>query len=458
MKYKSLLLILSTLILLLLAGCSGECKKDSDCSKPHFTGTCLNKQCQFKPIPNEIGNGICEAGENKCNAPADCGICQGSNGLYLKYSCINNKCVDSVPLDMIKPVYLSSDAKVAGIAFKITSDFNQPFNLKKDFFKLKFSLMNLPSTVQDVTLKRIELTGITNDRRKISLHDKILNRPLLFELDVEQDLILSLNTAEVSGELANLALMVYLDYYIISSGKRTLKQGSFPVRYSGLNRFIWVLPEAEYSCPDSCDDNNPGTEDICNKETNFFCIHKPIPNVCGNYICEPGENKCSCEADCGSCAGAAGNYMTYSCIENKCLAGLRSGFDQEKKSFFDDRDLSYFHLQNNFDFNNPFNIKEDFFKLNFALYDKNLEISQIKIIDVRLFEGTAEIAHTFANVALSNIGDSASVSIRIPEIAGVEDSKTLNLAVWYEYTRGDQTTKNNFRKSLGKITLINPGR
>jgi hypothetical protein len=457
MKYKSFLLILTIVILLLLTGCGGECKKDIDCKKPHFTARCLNKQCQFTPIPNQIGNEICEKGENKCTAPADCGICQGSNGLYLKYQCINDNCVDSVPLDMIKPVYLSSDAKVAGIEFKVTSDFNQPFNLKKDLFKLKFSLMNLPSTIEDVTLKRIELTGITNDRRKISLHDGILNRPLLFELDVEEDLILSLNTADISGDLINLELMVYFDYYVVSSGRRTLKQGSFPIRYSGLQKFTWVLPEAEYSCPESCDDNNKGTEDVCSKETGFFCQHNPIANVCGNFLCESSENKCSCEEDCGSCAGAAGNYMTYACVENDCLANLRQGFTQEKKSIFDDRSMAHFHLQNNFEFNSPFNIKEDSVKLTLTLYDKSVEVSQIRFTDIRLFEGTDELAHTFANIAMSSVGDSASASVSVPEISGVEDSKTLNLAVWYEYERGGQTTKNDFRKPLGKITLISPG-
>ncbi|MBD3361483.1 hypothetical protein GF358_01695 [Candidatus Woesearchaeota archaeon] len=457
MRFKSLSLIIFIVILLLLAGCGGECKVDADCQKSHFTGKCVNKKCVFTPIPNEIGNGICEQGENKCNAPADCGICRGSNGLYLKYQCINNKCVDAVPLEKIKPVYLSSDSRVSGIEIKTTSDFNQPFNFKKDLFNLKFSLMSLPNTIEDVMIKRIELTGITADRRKVTLFDAPVNRPLRLELDVEEDLILDLNTAENSGELNNLKLNMYIDYYVVSSGKRSLKSSSFPVRFSGLNKFVWVMPESEYSCPESCDDDNPGTEDFCSEATDFFCVHKPIAGQCGNFICEPGENKCTCEVDCGACAGPAGNYMSYSCVDDVCKARLRASFSQEKKSIFDDRDLSYFHLQNNFEFNYPFNLDDDSVVLKFSLYDKNADVSQIRITDVRLFEGTSEIAHTFANIGLSNVGDAASVSVKIPEISGVEESMTLNLAVWYEFNRGDQTVKNDFRKSLGKITVINPG-
>lgn len=457
MRFKSLFLVLFVLFLLFLAGCGGECKTDSDCVKQHFTGKCVSKKCEFSPIPGEIGNGICEAGENKCSAPFDCGVCQGSNGPYLKYQCINNNCVDSVPLEMIKPMYLSADAKVSGIGFKVTSDFNQPFNFKKDLFKVKFSLMTLPSTTEDVTIKRIELTGTTPDRRKITLYDEIINRPLHLELDVEDELILKYNTADNYGELSNIILNVYFEYYVVSSGKRTLKTGMFPARYSGLAKFSWVLPSAVYSCPASCDDNNQGTEDLCSADTDFFCVHRPISGVCGNFVCESNENKCICEFDCGSCSGAAGNYMTYACVNDVCVSQLRPSFAQEKKSVFDDRDLSYFHLQNNFEFYDPFKVNDDVISLAFSLYDKNEDVSQIRIKDIRLFDGSVEVSHVSADLALSNVGDSASVNVGIPEISGVEEGKSLNLAVWYEFDRGGQVTKNDFRKTLGRITLISPG-
>lgn len=455
MKLK--LFFFTALVLILLAGCGGECKTDNDCQKPHFFGKCEDKICVYTPIANECGNGVCESDENKCTCPADCGICQGSNGPYLKFQCLNNKCVDSVPLEMINPVYLSSESTVSGIVFKTTSDFNNPFNLKKDLFKLKFSLMKLPSTIDDIVLKRIELTGVTDDRRTVSLFDKSINRPLYLQADVFKELILDLRTAETNGKLSNLALKVYFDYSVVSSSKKTVKSGVFQSRFAGLKNFIWVMPSSQYSCPESCDDNNPGTEDICGPETNFFCVHKPISGECGNLVCDAGENKCTCPVDCGPCSGSAGNYMIFTCKDKECVAQLKPSFVQDKKTIFDDRDLSFFHLQNNFEYNDPFNINADEIKLTFSLFDKNEDITEIKITDIRLFEGTIEVAHVSPSLSLAETSSSVSALIKLPSISRLEDDMSLNLAVWYEYYKGDQVTKNDFRKSLGKITLVNPG-
>ncbi len=48
---------------------------------------------------------------------------------------------------------------------------------------------------------------------------------------------------------------------------------------------------------DSCNDNNPCTEDVCGSQTNFLCSHQQLTPCCGNALCEDGE-KGSCETDC----------------------------------------------------------------------------------------------------------------------------------------------------------------
>ncbi len=453
---KSFLLLGAVLLVLVLAGCSRECKINTDCIKPHFTGKCDVRVCVYTPVPNDCGNGICDSSENKCICAFDCGICQGDNGPYLKYSCVNNACLDSVPLDRIKPVYLSSEAKSSGITFKVTSDFNQPFNLKQDLFKLDFSVMSAGLS-SDITLRRIELTGTAKDRSTVTLYDKPVDRPIALSQDVSESFVLSFPSSESYGDLSNLVLEVFYDYSMIASGKASQKSASFQIKYPSLKTFTWVMPKEEYVCPASCDDKNPATEDTCGKDTNYFCSHKPILGQCGNSLCESAENKCTCASDCGPCSGSSGNYMTFACADNKCISQLRPSFAPEVKKIFDDRDLSYFHLQNNYDFNDPFNIKTDSVSLSFSLYDKKEEVTQIRITDIRLFEGASEIAYIRPGITLSNIGETVPASVSIPDISGIEDSKALTLAVWYELDRSGQMSKNEFRKSLGSITLVKPG-
>lgn len=55
--------------------------------------------------------------------------------------------------------------------------------------------------------------------------------------------------------------------------------------------------EGELPCPESCDDLNPATDDVCVRGA---CEHVLKSNYCGNGECEPGENKMLCPEDCGA--------------------------------------------------------------------------------------------------------------------------------------------------------------
>lgn len=65
----------------------------------------------------------------------------------------------------------------------------------------------------------------------------------------------------------------------------------------GLTGYLFLIP----SCPASCDDGNPCTQDTCSKETNYKCKTEPIPNCCGNKICETPEVYETCALDCPNC-------------------------------------------------------------------------------------------------------------------------------------------------------------
>lgn len=62
---------------------------------------------------------------------------------------------------------------------------------------------------------------------------------------------------------------------------------------------FWYIPS--HSCPESCDDGNSCTQDVCSKETNYKCFCDTIPDCCGNKICETVETYETCSADCPNC-------------------------------------------------------------------------------------------------------------------------------------------------------------
>ena len=84
----------------------------------------------------------------------------------------------------------------------------------------------------------------------------------------------------------------------------------------GAGGYLLFMPK----CPEFCDDVNPCTQDSCSKETNYKCSFAPIPNCCGNKICETGETYETCSVDCPNCGDD--NKCTkdsYDYHEQKCL-------------------------------------------------------------------------------------------------------------------------------------------
>ncbi len=454
---KRLVFILTIAGLLILAACAkAECKTDADCTRQYFTARCEDKKCIDTPIPNECGNSLCEPPENPCNCPEDCKPpCTGKvpNTKYLVQQCVQDQCVESVPPEQVKPIYSSADQTSAGDKFKIDTIYNQPFNMKKDTFGIMLALMQQAPQNKDEKILNAELTATTKDGRTITLGRINIDKNIWQGGVIKEEIILDFPTAELEGELTNLLMKIQYEYSVLQAGKKTPRQATMQNRYR--EKFTFVRPTASYPCPASCDDQNPGTRDYCGPQTNYFCMHEPIPNVCGNFKCEGAETKCSCPQDCGPCAGSAGNFLDYTCQGTQCTTILKSGVSVQPNSLFDDRSLGPVRLNNNYKFNNPFNIKEDKFALEFKIYQIDPTASDMTIETVRMLEGQQQIAEVQPNQKLS--ATPTTVEITIPSIVDPEEEHTLTLGIWYKYVAGGEEKRGSFQKPLGKITLINPG-
>jgi len=412
----------------------------------------------FAPIPGECGNGMCEESynENKCDCPSDCGACLGPVSPNMEMTCVGSLCLEGVPPAKIKPITSSAEISAGGDKIRVTTTYNQPFNIIKDLVNLKFSIVSESKYNNNRKIASLILEGNTPDRRTITIAEKTINRNIWSNQEIDIDMIVDFPTTLKEDNLKDLVLKITYEYDYTTGSTKTPKSVIVKNSYRGII-FNWVKPTTQYPCPETCDDNNMGTQDVCDASTKFFCEHRPVPGACGNFICDGAEDKCTCPGDCGPCTGDAGAYLTYGCVQNKCTAQLKSGISVTPSSIFDDRKIGAFQMQNNYNYNDPLNTAADTFSLDLNLYDKQEDVSNIKITAVRLFESTNEIASTTQLLALPAVGQSGTLEIVIPPQPEPEMEKSITLKVWYEYEKGGETQKGSFSKSLGKITLLTPG-
>jgi len=182
------------------------------------------------------------------------------------------------------------------------------------------------------------------------------------------------------------------------------------------------------------------------------CTFVPLPNECGNFLCDGNENKCTCPQDCGPCTGSAGNYLDYKCEANKCITTLKPGTTTQPNKIFDDRSLGPVQLHNNYIYNTPFNVNKDEIILEFKIYKQDPTVSDFKIETIRILEGTQQLADSTINELLSE--EVKTFKIKIPKTTNPEEEHQITIGVWYKYEQnGEKTGK--YEKQLGKITLIN---
>lgn len=440
MNKKTIFFIFLVAALLLLAGCTKkECTKDAQCTKEGYEGKCaVNYKCTYDKL---------------------CGtkVCKGSQGQYLKKECADDgvTCLITVPKDKVKPTTIVNEQTASGDKFKITTSFNQPLNTRKDFFETTVKLSQQSPTDSEIKIERMELTGKTKDNRIITLSEQKADRYLWTEgSEVKVQMIIDPQTTDYDGELTELTLKVYYNYVQTTGAQKQTKENTIQQKYS--LKFTWVRPETPYACPDKCPKETPAMKGSCDSTTGF-CEYTPVPNQCGNYICEQNENKCNCAEDCGPCSGNIGVYTYRTCTaDNKCVGTVKQGTTATPKQIFDDRQLGIFHLQNNYKYNNPFNIKTDKFNVEINLYELKPEVSGVKIETIRLLDGQQQIAELGVNKDLASVGSKITEDITITPQATAETDRMLTIAVWYQYTQNGQVQKNKFEKQLEKTTILSP--
>lgn len=426
-------------ILLLLAGCTKkECKTNEQCIKEGHEGKCT--------------------AEWKCAYEKLCGtkICKGKEGTLLEKKCVNeNTCISTIPANNIKLASQTTEQTMAGDKFKITTNYNQPFNTRKDKLNLKLTLSQQAQANSEEKITHVELIGKTKDQRTLTLAEKDTTRVLWTDgSETTIPLTIDFPTADTEGEFTSLTLKIYYNYVQTSGSQKQTKEATLQQNYPA--KFSWARPSQPYPCPTKCPEETTAMKGECSPETGI-CEYTPVPNTCGNYICEANENKCSCKQDCGPCEATTGVYTTRMCTtDNRCVGTIKSGVTPTPKTIIDDKELGYMHLMNNYKYNNPFNTKTDKFTIEMQLYELPAQTTGVKIETIRILEGAQQIAELQINEDLPQTGSKITKEITIPQQPAPEAEKNIKITVWYQYTQNGAIQKGTFEKQLDKTVLISP--
>jgi len=447
-------LILAIGILAVLVACSkAECKANSDCLKPHFSGSCDSGKCSFTPKANECGNSLCDSNENECSCADDCGTCSGSvaGSKYLTQSCDSQQNCATDMKTAGKETSRTDETSSSGDRFRVITTYNSPFNLGKDSLKLQIGLASQSASNSKETIKRIEVTATTPDKRTVTIAQKDLSKTIWStggEYDIIEELPLDVTGSELEGSLIDPTIAVTYSYDVKSSSSVISKTSTFKIKLSRTT-IEWARPDATYTCG-SCDDDNSGTQDSCD---NGRCVHTPINDACGNYVCDGGENECTCAKDCGPCAGGT-EYTEKSCSASKCITTLKSGTKQSAENVFYPVDTGAFALNANYKYNSPFNTASDSFTIDLELTSAKEGVSNIQINTIRVLDGSQELAISNDAMPLTE-GTTTTAIVRITGMTGQEEHPTT-ITAWYSYDKDGTTLKNTFSKGLGRITYITP--
>ncbi|MBN1385841.1 hypothetical protein JW968_02565 [Candidatus Woesearchaeota archaeon] len=440
----------------ILSGCGGkECEKKSDCqAKTCFDSSCVDGKCVYSPQQNCCGNKVCEDSENECTCMVDCGKCgpKGNATAFtgLEYSCgpDNDQCALDVKGSKTRtPVTFAKSTFDFKTDIKMTLD--QPFDVKSSVFDVELEITDMSDGIEDFMISKIQVLGSSGTgfaAKEFVIGEKELNRPMWGPgASMKTEIIATCDFPQPES-LQTLAVKVFYEYRKTSFGSEKTVRDSFTEKASAQYNFL--VPTRVYVCDDvDCNDNNPATKDECIEGT-LLCTHDPIPNRCGNFICESNENKCSCPGDCGPCDGQISDHMTAVCYQNDCQSKLA----QQSLSTLS-AELSYtkFKINMESNFNDPFNVNKDSFDIKLELVSVSpdlatvVTINKIELVEGELLLGKIDL---FSENTLQSIRDmkSFSIPVNFPLGEDEESQKQVKVRVHcaYQYSKFGGQMENVF--------------
>ncbi len=436
------MLVMVIILFLILAGCAlqQKCSANIQCLSPGQTGSCVQGACQYTPLAAQS----CES-DSQCTK-------QGYAGNCIKGQCAWNPISAQVFQSKSQLNYFTDSVNSAGNVFNIAATFAAPFNILQDRMRIKIELAQQQH--KNILITRLEFEGDDKStKQRVLLGSKTLKKPVWQPGDsISEELAFDFPTTVSSGEFENLLLKVM--YTGLIDSRLQTNTYSASLRNFVLN---WQARQPK-ACPQSCDDQNPATADVCSIETQYACVHNSLAGVCGNGVCDSLENVCSCATDCGPCQTGGEKYVEKVCEQNSCVGRLRQGVAKKPFTLLDERSMSALKFSTRISYVEPYDIRSDKIIVDVSLFDKQPEVNSVRITGVQLLEGQNLIAEKTGKQILAGIGSHAIAELTIPAQSVAEAEHWLSIVVNYEYARQNtaQPVKERFERQLGKLTLLSP--
>lgn len=205
-------------------------------------------------------------------------------------------------------------------------------------------------------------------------------------------------------------------------------------------------PECEANA--DCATGNPCFAGKCLEGT---CTRTPISGCCGNNQCETGENKCTCDKDCGKCEGiykyntttnygrqvvVTTKYLSLFCENDRCKTGILPDRINSIQLINDIIETGGFKAELLSTINDPFIVGTDTLSIRLLLKDKYpLLVSNVSFSRIQVLEGSEVLGEKMITRQLGKIGDMWTEQIKlVSSQVSVEEAKSIDIKLDYSYT------------------------
>lgn len=198
-----------------------------------------------------------------------------------------------------------------------------------------------------------------------------------------------------------------------------------------------------------------GNPCITAKCTEGACVKKVLDACCGNSKCELGENKCTCDKDCGKCEGnykynvtyfgrektVETNFISQYCENDRCITGVLPDQINSIKLVNDVLQIGAFKAELLTTLNNPFIVGKDSVSIRMFLKDRDaMLVNNITFTRIQILEGSEVLGEKMINKQLAKFGDIWTEELELVSAQSVpEESKPIDVKLDYGFTVLERT-------------------